>query len=73
MNVSLLKKLLPGEYEEFLVKNLVRDDGRELRDHRLVQITRSVMGSNKGLEAEKKEEASEKKQEVFTSCAVKLG
>ena len=34
MNINLLKKLLPGEVDEFMVRNKVRQDGRDLRHHR---------------------------------------
>ena len=44
MNIDLLKRLLPGEVDEYLVRNEVRADGRELREHRPLQITHSVMG-----------------------------
>ena len=64
MNIDLLKKLLPGEVDEYLVRNEVRADGRELRDHRPIQITRSVMGQH----GEAASSASTK-----VSCAVKLG
>ena len=30
MNVDLLKRLLPGEVDEYLIRNEVRADGREL-------------------------------------------
>ena len=46
MNINLLKKLLPGEVDEFMVRNKVRQDGRELRHHRGFQISRSVLGKN---------------------------
>ena len=59
MNIELLRKLLPGEVNEYLVRNEVRTDGRNLQDHRAFQITRGVMSS---LSASKK-----------VSCAVKLG
>ena len=41
----MLKRLLPGEVDEYLIRNEVRADGRDLAEHRPVQITRSVMGS----------------------------
>ena len=46
MNINLLKKLLPGEVDEFMVRNKVRQDGRELRHHRGFQISRSVLGQS---------------------------
>jgi len=61
MNIDLLKKLLPGEVDEYLIRNLVRADGRGLADHRPVQITRSVMGQASTEESTK------------VSCAIKLG
>ena len=61
MNVDLLRKLLPGEVDEYLVRNEVRADGRNLQDHRVFQVTRSVMG----------QQQSDKTHKV--SCAVKLG
>ena len=64
MNVDLLKRLLPGEVDEYLIRNEVRADGRELQDHRPLQITRSVMGTNL---------AQENTESKKVSCAVKLG
>ena len=65
MNIDLLRKLLPGEVNEYLVRNEVRADGRNLQDHRPFQITRSVMGSNKS--------AQDGAGSHKVSCAVKLG
>ena len=53
MNINLLKKLLPGEVDEFLVRNKVRSDGRELRHHRSYQISRSVLGQQEKAEESK--------------------
>ena len=64
MNVNLLKKLLPGEVDEFMVRNKVRQDGRELRSHRAFQISRSVLGQT-GTENDQ--------LQLKASCAVRLG
>ena len=66
MNIELLKRLLPGEVDEYLVRSQVRADGRELRDHRPIQLTRSVMGSHDAT-------MDQADQSTKVSCAVKLG
>ena len=74
MNINLLKKLLPGEVDEFLVRNKVRSDGRELRHHRSYQISRSVLGQQeKGEESKALGGGSQAQEEVKASCAVRLG
>ena len=69
MNIDLLKRLLPGEVDEYLVRNEVRADGRELREHRPLQITHSVMGGQSQLSSEQ----AAADDTVKVSCAVKLG
>ena len=58
----MLKQLLPGEINEFYVRNEVRADGRELRHHRKYFIAREVLHC-------KSDDALEQK----VSCSVKLG
>ena len=73
MNIDLLKKLLPGEVDEYLVRNKVRADGRELRHHRSYQISRSVLGQQESKEGQKVQEDDEAQAETKASCAVRLG
>ena len=63
MNIDLLKKLLPGEVNEYLVRKEVRADGRDLQAHRPLVITRAVMANNDANNSNVKK----------VSCAVKLG
>jgi exosome complex RNA-binding protein Rrp42 (RNase PH superfamily) len=43
MDIALLKQLLPGEVNEFYIRNNIRADGRELRHHRKYFIARQVL------------------------------
>lgn len=43
MDIALLKQLLPGEVNEFYVRNDIRADGRELRHHRKYFVARGVL------------------------------
>ena len=62
MDVKLLKQLLPGEINEFYVRNEIRADGRELRHHRKYYLAREVLHC-------KSQDSLEQK----VSCSVKLG
>ena len=72
MNIQLLKKLLPGEVDEYLVRQKVRSDGRELRHHRSYQVSRSVLGQEE-VQQEQMDESEEAFVETKVSCAVRLG
>jgi exosome complex RNA-binding protein Rrp42 (RNase PH superfamily) len=43
MDIALLKQLLPGEVNEFYIRNEIRADGRDLRHHRKFFIAREVL------------------------------
>ena len=47
MQIDLLKRLLPGEVNEYFVRNEVRADGRSLEEHRPYEIARGVLGGSK--------------------------
>ena len=72
MNIQLLKKLLPGEVDEYLVRQKVRSDGRELRHHRSYQVSRSVLGQEE-VQHEQMDESEETLVETKVSSAVRLG
>lgn len=42
MDFELIKKLLPGEVNEFYIRNEIRADGRQLGHHRGFAVTRNV-------------------------------
>ena len=42
MTLDLLKKLIPAEYNDYLIRNGIRSDGRKLTDHRVCEIKREV-------------------------------
>ena len=46
MDSDLIKKLLPHEYTEYLIRNEVRSDGRTLDQHRPISIKRNVVTSH---------------------------
>ena len=74
MNINLLKKLLPGEVDEYLVRNKVRSDGRELRHHRSFQISRSILGQQENKEPELVTSQEDGVvPEIKASCAIRLG
>lgn len=68
-----MKKLLPGEVNEFYVRNGVRADGRPLRQHRQFLITREVLGSGNSVVAQKVDGGAPKTSVVKVSNSVKLG
>ena len=76
MNINLLKKLLPGEVDEYLIRQKVRSDGRELRHHRSYEISRSVLGQEESKQEKMTDSAQEDIEEISetkASCAVRLG
>ena len=43
MDIDLLKRLLPGEVNDYFIRNKVRTDGRALNKHRDYHIQRDVL------------------------------
>lgn len=63
MDNKLLKQLLPGEVNEFYIRNDIRADGRDLRHHRKYFIAREVLHSR----------TEQQPQQSKFSTSVKLG
>jgi len=68
MDIALLKQLLPGEVNEFYVRNEIRADGRELRHHRKYFIARQVLHS----EQDKSYSASVKLGNTHVLCSMSI-
>lgn len=75
MDIELLKRLLPGEIDEFLVRNEARADGRAMDQHRSLTLSRNVMTKSiKKVETEGAEkEPTKATQPSEASCSVRLG
>lgn len=70
MDIALLKSLLPGEVNEFYVRNNIRADGRELRNHRKYFIARQVLHTSTEAAETKKYSASVKLGNTHVLCSM---
>ena len=68
MDIKLLKQLLPGEVNEFYIRNDIRADGRDPKHHRKYFIAREVLYSR----TEQQQLDQQPTQSKF-STSVKLG
>ena len=73
MDIELLKKLLPGEIDEFLVRNEARSDGRAMESHRSLTFSRNVMAKSIKKVESKDASGEQVPKNSEASASVRLG